>query len=72
MFDSKSVMGLMVPRLWDDHGTFEPLLRPLLELIEDGTIQPLVDRTFTLREAADAHTYIAERRNIGKVVLVPA
>jgi NADPH:quinone reductase-like Zn-dependent oxidoreductase len=30
-----------------------------------------VDRTFPLAEAAAAHAYIQERRNFGKVLLVP-
>ena len=30
-----------------------------------------VDRSFTFDRAGDAHTYIEERKNIGKVVLVP-
>lgn len=71
MWESKSVMGLMIPTLWDDRGTFGPLMEPLLGLIEDMTIQPVVDRTFVFDQAADAHRYIAERRNTGKVVLVP-
>jgi NADPH:quinone reductase-like Zn-dependent oxidoreductase len=31
----------------------------------------VVARSFSFAEAGDAHRFIAERRNLGKVVLVP-
>ena len=41
------------------------------ELIDDGTVRPVVAEAFPFDRAADAHRIIAERRNVGKVVLVP-
>jgi NADPH:quinone reductase-like Zn-dependent oxidoreductase len=70
MWDSKAVVGLMMPALWDDRGTFGPFLDPLVGLIEDGTIAPIIDATFGFDQAPDAHRRLGERRNIGKVVLV--
>jgi NADPH:quinone reductase-like Zn-dependent oxidoreductase len=32
---------------------------------------PVVDRTFPLAEVGAAHAYLQERKNFGKVVLVP-
>lgn len=71
MSDSKSVIGLNMLRLWDDRGTLDPWLEPLTALMEDGTIRPLVSDAVPFDRAADAHRVIAERRNVGKVVLVP-
>jgi NADPH:quinone reductase-like Zn-dependent oxidoreductase len=71
MSESKSVIGLNVLRLWDDYGTLAPLISPLRELIDNGTVQPVVARAFPFSQAAEAHRFIVERRNIGKVVLVP-
>jgi NADPH:quinone reductase-like Zn-dependent oxidoreductase len=71
MSDSKSVIGLNMLRLWDDRGTLEPWIDPLTALLEDGTIRPLVSDVVPFDRAADAHRIIAERRNVGKVVLVP-
>lgn len=71
MSDSKAVIGLNMLRLWDDRGTLDPWLEPLVALIEDGTIQPVVSEAVPFDRAADAHRIIAERRNVGKVVLVP-
>ena len=70
MFASKCVMGLSMFDLWEDRGTFSPWLEPLLALIEDGTIAPIIDTSFDLDHAPDAHRRLTERENIGKVVLV--
>jgi NADPH:quinone reductase-like Zn-dependent oxidoreductase len=71
MFDSKCVMGLMMPTLWDDRETYGPFLEPLLELIDDGTITPVIDESFGFDAAPDAHRRLADRKNVGKVVLTP-
>ncbi len=72
MSQSKSVIGLNMLTLWDEMGTLEPYLHALEELIGDGTIQPVVAKAFTFDQAPEAHRYISERRNVGKVVLTPA
>jgi len=41
----------------------------LLPLFREGRLRPVVDRTFPLEQAADAHRYMAENRNLGKIVL---
>jgi NADPH:quinone reductase-like Zn-dependent oxidoreductase len=41
----------------------------LLELMERTGLRPLVDRVFPLAEAADAHRYLEEQRQFGKVCL---
>ena len=71
MADSKAVIGLNILTLWDARGTLKPWLEPLEELLEDGTIQPVVAGSFDFDHAADAHRMLLERRNVGKVVLVP-
>jgi NADPH:quinone reductase-like Zn-dependent oxidoreductase len=71
MSSSKAVIGLNMLTLWDDKGTLDSWIEPLRELMDDGTIEPVVAETFPFARAPDAHRMIAERRNIGKVVLVP-
>jgi NADPH:quinone reductase-like Zn-dependent oxidoreductase len=71
MSASKAVIGLNMLTLWDHAGTLEPWISPLREMLDDGTISPVVAEAFPFDRAADAHRFIAERRNVGKVVLVP-
>ena len=71
MSQSKAVIGLNVLTLWDEHGSLDPWMRPLGELLEREVIRPVVARTFPFEQAGDAHRYISGRRNVGKVVLVP-
>jgi NADPH:quinone reductase-like Zn-dependent oxidoreductase len=70
MSASKAVLGLNVLTVWDEHGS-QRWSQPLTELIESGAIRPVLARSFRFDEAAEAHRFIAERRNTGKVVLVP-
>ncbi len=46
-------------------------LRRGLDLLRDGVIKPAVDRTYPLRDVAQAHRYIESRAVRGKVVLIP-
>jgi len=71
MSDSKAIIGLNMLRLWDDRGTLGPWLDPLNALVEEGTAKPVVSDVVPFDEAPEAHRIIAERRNVGKVVLVP-
>jgi NADPH:quinone reductase-like Zn-dependent oxidoreductase len=71
MSASKAVIGLNMLRLWEHAGTLRPWIEPLVELMEDGTIQPVVAAAVPFDDAPEAHRIIAQRRNVGKVVLVP-
>jgi NADPH:quinone reductase-like Zn-dependent oxidoreductase len=71
MSDSKAVIGLNMLTLWKDRGTLAPWIAPMRKLIDDGVIQPVVAEAFPFDRAPDAHRMIAERRNVGKVVLTP-
>jgi len=71
MSQSKAVIGLNMKTLWDDRGTLTPWINPLAALIEDGTVDPVVYEAVPFDQAAEAHRILTERRNVGKVVLVP-
>jgi NADPH:quinone reductase-like Zn-dependent oxidoreductase len=71
MSESKAVVGLNMLSLWKDRGTLQPWIAPLREMLDDGTVKPVVAGDFTFDEAGAAQTMITERRNVGKVVLVP-
>ena len=66
---NKAVIGVNLGHLWD---RIDMLRREMLTLLADaeaGRIAPVVGKTFPLTEAAAAHRYIQERRNVGKVLL---
>ena len=71
MSESKAVIGLNMLTLWKDRGSLRPWIEPLQAMLDDGTIQPVVAGAFAFRDAGAAQTMISERRNVGKVVLVP-
>jgi NADPH:quinone reductase-like Zn-dependent oxidoreductase len=72
MNENKGVFGLNMLKWWDREGSVDRLVGPLLEDLEAGRLEPVVSEAFSFERAGDAHRFIAERRNIGKVVLFPA
>ena len=71
MNENKGVFGLNMLAWWDTEGSIERITGPLIDEIEQGGLEPIVAESFPFERAGDAHQFIAERRNIGKVVLVP-
>ena len=71
MSESKAVIGLNMLSLWKDRGTLAPWITPLQELLDDGTVEPVIAGTFSFEDAGAAQNMITERRNVGKVVLTP-
>ena len=71
MSESKAVIGLNMLTLWKDRGTLEPWIEPMREMLDDGTVDPVVAQAFPFEQAGAAQTMIVERRNVGKVVLTP-
>ncbi len=71
MSESKAVIGLNMLTLWKSRGSLAPWIEPLRELLDDGTIEPVVAAAFPFERAGEGHRMLTERRNVGKVVLVP-
>lgn len=72
MADSIAVIGINLHTLWEDRGTLEPWTAPLGDLLAEGAITPVVAAECGFPAAPEAHRLLLERRNVGKVVLVPA
>ena len=72
MSESKAVIGLNMLTLWKDRGSLRPWIEPLQEMLDDGTIQPVVGGEFTFAQTGEAHGMITARRNVGKVVITPS
>jgi NADPH:quinone reductase-like Zn-dependent oxidoreductase len=72
MNENKGVFGLNMLNWWDAEGNLDRLVDPLMADLETGRIDPVVAEAFPFERAGDAHEFIAERRNVGKVVLFPS
>ncbi|MGH8996659.1 MAG: quinone oxidoreductase family protein, partial [Acidimicrobiales bacterium] len=48
-----------------------PMIAGLLDDIASGQLRVVIDRTYSLSEAADAHAYIESRQSFGRVLLIP-
>ena len=72
MNENKGVFGLNMLKWWDAEGSLDRVLDPLTEDLEAGNLDPVVAESFPFERAGDAHKFIAERRNVGKVVLFPS
>jgi synaptic vesicle membrane protein VAT-1 len=71
MNENKGIFGLNMLKWWDREGGLERVVEPLRAELESGALRPVVAESFPFERAAEAHRYIADRRNVGKVVLVP-
>jgi len=71
MNDNRGVAGVYLGALWDEVDLMAGQLLAVLELFRQGKVRPRVDTVFPFARAADAHRRIQERKNVGKVVLVP-
>ncbi|MFN8113737.1 MAG: medium chain dehydrogenase/reductase family protein [Solirubrobacterales bacterium] len=71
MNENKGVFGLNMLHWWDREGSLDRVVQPLVDDLSSGQIEPVVAAAFPFDQAAEAHSFIHERKNIGKVVLVP-
>lgn len=71
MNENKGVFGLNMLKWWEREGNLDRVVEPLTADLEAGRLQPVVAEAFPFERAGDAHKFIAERRNVGKVVLFP-
>lgn len=71
MNQNKGVYGVNIGRLWQEKQKVMQWALAILEGAKEGWIRPQVDAVFSFEQAAEAHRYIEERRNFGKVLLTP-
>ena len=70
MNENKGVFGLNMLSWWEREGNLDRVTAPLLADLEAGRLEPVVAAGFSFERAGEAHQFIAERRNVGKVVLL--
>ena len=70
MNENKGVFGLNMLSWWDREG-LSRALEPLEAGVASGAYVPVVAESFSFDDAPDAHRFLGEGKNVGKVVLVP-
>ncbi|HEX6385557.1 MAG TPA: medium chain dehydrogenase/reductase family protein [Anaerolineae bacterium] len=71
MAENKGVMGVNLAHLWDYSNLYQEWMRQLITWYDEALFRPRVDKVFKFEQAAEAHHYIQDRKNIGKVLLIP-
>lgn len=69
--DNRAVIGVNIGHLWDETDLLQTWMQQIVNWYDEALFRPHIDRTFPLAEAAEAHHYVQDRRNLGKVLLVP-
>ena len=68
---NRGVFGLNLGHMWHEPEKVAIWMRVILRGVEEEWIRPHVDKAFAFDDVGKAHRYLEERKNIGKVVLVP-
>src|SRR3984885_531909 len=68
---NKGVFGVNLGHMWNDGDRVAGWMNQLIQLWEQGAVKPRIARTFGFGEAAEAHHFIQDRANLGKVLLTP-
>ena len=71
MDKNRGVAGVNVGHLWNELELLVEEMEALLALYREKKVKPVIDSTFDFAHAADAHRRMAERKNVGKILLVP-
>ena len=71
MDKNRAIAGVNIGHLWDEMEMLNEEMQALLALYREGKIKPHIDSSFPFADAASAHRRIQDRKNVGKVVLVP-
>jgi synaptic vesicle membrane protein VAT-1 len=69
MSRNRGVFGVNLGHLWREMPKVQAWMSAVLEGVDAGWIRPHVDRTFPFEQVGDAHTWVEDRKNIGKVAL---
>ncbi len=68
MTRNRAVFGVHMGT-WSNEAVMQSQLTRIVEGIQTGHLEPIVDRVFAAEHVRDAHQYIHDAKNIGKVLL---
>jgi synaptic vesicle membrane protein VAT-1 len=69
MSQNHAIIGVNLGRMGARSGVLRTELDELFRMYTAGKIKPVIGKSFPMAEAAAAHRFIHERKNIGKVIL---
>lgn len=64
-----SVIGINLGAMQSRPAVLRGELDEIFRMYGAGKIKPVIGKIFPLDQAADAHRYIHDRKNIGKIIL---
>nr|AEQ20484.1 putative medium chain dehydrogenases/reductase [uncultured bacterium CSL142] len=67
---SRSICGFGVLGISTENSKLQGALRDVTRIWAEGNVHPIIDKSFPLAKIAEAQTYLEERRNFGKVILI--
>jgi len=68
---NRGVFGLNLGHMWHEPEKVALWMRDILRGVDEEWIRPHVDQAFSFEDVGKAHRRLEERKNIGKVVLIP-
>jgi NADPH:quinone reductase-like Zn-dependent oxidoreductase len=71
MNHNRTVSGVNLGHMWSEVGVLREELLAVLALWDEGRIKPRIDTAYPFTQVAAAHRRILERKNVGKVLLIP-
>lgn len=71
VIDSKSVSGLNLYQLWQGSDNVQKWMDQIISWYDEALFRPDIDKIFPFSQVQQAHEYIEEGRNKGKIILMP-
>jgi NADPH:quinone reductase-like Zn-dependent oxidoreductase len=68
---NRGVFGLNLGHMWHEPEKIAVWMRDILRGVDEEWIHPHVDQAYSFDDVGKAHKRLEERKNIGKVVLIP-
>ena len=69
MTDNRSVSGVLLSGLWGEQLIED--LKALVKYCQEGKLKPVIDSRYPFSRVMEAHQRMEQRKNVGKIPLIP-
>ena len=69
MSSNKSIMGYHLGRMVNAERQFKRSIQELNKLVNKEKVTPIIDKIFNYKDSPNAHKYMQERKNFGKILI---